>query len=118
MIQCPVKPASRDEALRLMKQGIEDIAANGVTAEELDKVVKYAEKNYADNQKKNEYWDSLITDKTTWNVDRFTGRLDVIKNLSSKQIQHFARKFLLGQGNCVTVSMLPENFSEEGMSGN
>ncbi len=118
MIQCPVKPASRDEALRLMKQGIEDIAANGVTAEELDKVVKYAEKNYADNQKKNEYWDSLIADKTTWNVDRFTGRLDVIKNLSSKQIQHFARKFLLGQGNCVTVSMLPENFSEKGMSGN
>ncbi|MDD6538160.1 MAG: insulinase family protein [Bacteroidales bacterium] len=116
-IQCPVKPASLDSALLLMRQGIEDIAAKGVTAEELDKVKKYAEKALADNQKKNGYWDDVITEKVVWNKDSRTGCEAAIQGVTSDKIRAFAKQVLLKQGNCITISMLPADFSEEGMSG-
>ena len=40
-VYCPVKPAKADSALVLMEQGILDIARDGVTAEELDKVKQF-----------------------------------------------------------------------------
>ena len=40
-IYCPVKPESMQEALRLMKVDLEDVAANGVKDEELNKVKEF-----------------------------------------------------------------------------
>lgn len=107
-IYCPVKPEGRDEALKLMKQGLEDIAANGVKPEELAKVKEFELKDYADSQKKNNYWQDLVLSKLLWNKDQQAGYEDAIKNLSSADIQMFVKDVLLKQNNCVTVSMLPE----------
>ena len=112
-IQCPVKPAKLDSALLLMKQGIEDIAAKGVTAEELDKVITFNLKDYADSQKKNGYWMNLIESKVRWNKDEQTGYEEVLRNLTSKDIQDFVNNVLLKQRNCITVSMRPTDFSEK-----
>lgn len=112
-IYCPVKPALRDSALLLMEQGILDIARDGVTEEELDKVKKFELKEYADNQRKNAYWQGLIVAQTQWKKDEQTGYEDVINKLSSKDIQDFVKNVLLKQKNRVTVSMLPEDFSEK-----
>lgn len=112
-IYCPVKPAKLDSALLLVKQGIEDIAAKGVTAEELDKVIKYELKTYADNQKKNGYWSNLIYAKTRWNKDEHTGYEATIKSVTSKDIQNFVKNVLLKQNNCVTVSMRPTDMTED-----
>lgn len=111
-IYCPVKPAKRDSALLLMEQGIQDIAANGVTAEELDKVKQFELKDYADSQRKNTYWQNLIAAKTQWDKDLKTGNEDAIKEVSSKDIQDFVKKVMLKQKNRITVSMLPEDFKE------
>ena len=112
-IYCPVKPAKLDSALLLMKQGLEDVANKGVTAEELDKVTTFELKDYADNQKKNEYWQNLIMDKTRWNKDGQTGYEATIKALTPADIQNFAKNVVLKQMNRCTISMLPADFTEK-----
>ena len=111
-IYCPVQPAKADSALLLMRQGIEEIARNGVTEEELNKVKEFELKEYADNQKDNGYWQGLISAKVFWNVDRRTGREDAIKSVTPADIQAFCRDIVLKQNNCGTVVMLPASLEE------
>lgn len=112
-VYCPVKPAKLDSALLLIKQGIEDVATKGVTAEELDKVVTFNLKDFADSQKKNSYWNGLITSKIRWNKDTRTGYEEALKALKPADVQNFAKDVLLKQNNCCTISMLPEDFTEQ-----
>ncbi len=111
-IYCPMKPAAKDSVLLLMEQGIMEMAKNGVTAEELDKVKKFEAKEYESNQKKNGYWTSLIIDKTRWNKDEHTDYVKTVESVTSKDIQNFINKVLLKQKNRVTISMLPEDMTE------
>ncbi|MBR1652395.1 MAG: insulinase family protein [Alloprevotella sp.] len=111
-IYCPVQPAKADSALLLMRQGIEEIAKNGVTEEELGKVKEFELKEYADNQKQNSYWQGLIQNKVNWNVDRRTGRENAIKGVTTADVQAFCRDLLLRQNNCATVVMLPASLEE------
>lgn len=111
-IYCPVKPAKADSALVLMEQGIQEIARDGVTAEELDKVKQFELKTYADNQRQNGYWEELIIGKSVWNKDEQTGYEDTIKNLTSDDIKRFVNDVLLKQKNRVTVTMLPADMKE------
>ena len=111
--QCPVKPAQLDSALLLMKQGIEDIAKNGVTADELEKVLAFELKDNADNQKKNGYWMNLITEKVIWNKDLRTNYESTLKSITSKDIQDFVNNVVLKQNNCITVSMRPTDMTEK-----
>lgn len=111
-IYCPVKPAKADSALLLMEQGILEIAKGGVTKEELDKVKEFELKEYADNQRKNSYWQSLIVAVNTWKQDEQTGYEETIRNLTSEDIRKFVNDVLLKQHNRVTVTMLPVDFTE------
>ena len=111
-IYCPVKPQLKDEALRLVRLDIDKIAAEGVTAEELDKVKKFELKSFNDKQRENGYWQGLIGSKVNWNKDTQKDYEKTIQNLSSKDIQNFVKNVLLKQNNCITVSMLPEDMTE------
>jgi zinc protease len=111
-IYCPVKPALKDEALRLVRLDIDKIAAEGVTAEELDKVKKFELKSFNDKQRENGYWQGLITSKVNWNKDTQKDYEKAIQSLSSKDVQNFVKNVLLKQNNCITVSMLPEDMTE------
>lgn len=111
-IQCPVKPAKRDSALLLMKQGIDDIAAKGVTAEELDKVKKFMLKTFDNNQKENSYWQGLIQAKVQWNKDERSDYQQAVNSLTSDDIKKFVSGTMLKQNNVATVSMLPADFKE------
>ncbi len=111
-IQCPVKPAKIDSALVLMKEGLDDISKNGVTKDELDKVITFELKEFANNQKKNEYWTGLILNKTLWGKDNCTGYEETLKSVTPKDIQDFVNNVLLKQRNCVTVTMCPTDLTE------
>ncbi len=112
-IYCPMKPAAKDSVLLLMEEGIMDIAKNGVTAEELDKVKAFEAKEFDSNQKKNNYWQNLIAAKTRWNKDEHTNYVKTMQSVTSADIKKFVNKFLLKQKNRTTISMLPEDLSEE-----
>lgn len=107
-IVCPVKPEKMDSALYLMKVGIDDIAAKGVTAEELTKVKEFAVKDYNDNQRENAYWQNAIVSRAVWGKEQHEGMLDAINSVTSDDIKNFVNNTLLKQNNCVTVTMLPE----------
>lgn len=111
-IYCPFKPALRDSVLLLMQEAIDDIAKNGVTSEELDKVKKFEIKNYADNQRKNSYWQGLISTKVRWSKDEQTGYEDTVNGISSDDIRQFVNGVMLKQKNCITVSMLPTDMRD------
>ncbi len=111
-IQCPVKPAKIDSALVLMQEGLEAISKNGVTKDELDKVVTFELKEFANNQKRNEYWTNLILNKTLWGKDERTGYEETLKSVTPKDIQDFVNNVLLKQGNCITVTMCPTDLTE------
>ncbi len=112
-IQCPVKPAKLDSALLLMKQDLENVANKGVTDEELNKVVTFELKDYADSQKKNSYWENLIVNKVRWNKDEQTGYEAALKAIRPADVQNFAKDVVLKQKNCCTISMLPADFTEK-----
>ena len=112
-VYCPVKPAKLDSALLLMKQGIEDIANKGVTADELDEVKKFELKDFADSQKKNGYWLNLITTKVLYGRDLQTNYEATMKGITSADIQKLAKSVLLKQNNCITVSMRPTDMTEK-----
>ena len=111
-IYCPVKPAKADSATALIRQTIEEIAANGVTEEELGKVKEFELKEYADNQKKNNYWIELMQSRVNWGRDRRTGREDAIRSVTSADVQAFCRDILLKKGTRLSVTMLPASFEE------
>ena len=107
VIVCPVKPEKADSALLLMRQAIDDIARNGVTAEELDKVKKYELKTYADSQRQNGYWQGAAVETIEWDNDPVTGFKETVEAITPADVQAFVRDVVLKQGNCVTVTMLP-----------
>lgn len=98
--------------LTLINADLQDIADNGVTAEELDKVVKFELKTYADNQKKNGYWQSLITEKVCWGVDNYEGYEKTVSSVTSDDLKDFVRNRILKEGNRVEVVMLPTDLTE------
>lgn len=111
-IYCPVQPAKADSALMFIRLGIEEIAQNGVTEEELNKVKEFELKEYADNQKRNGYWQGLISSKVFWNVDRRTGREEAIRSVTPADIKAFCRDLVLKHNNCGTIVMLPASLEE------
>ncbi len=111
-IQCPFKPAARDSVLLLMRQAIDDIAAHGVTDEELDKVRKYELKTYADNQRQNSYWQNRIQSRVMWGKDSSEDFEAIAGSITSDDIRAFVNDVLLRQNNCITISMVPADFTE------
>lgn len=112
-VYCPVKPAMMDEALELMQKGIEEIAKDGVKDEELQKFKEFELKEYADNQRNNNYWQQVISNKVNWNNDLQTGYEECLKSLTSDDIKAFVNDVLLKQFNRCIVTILPTNFTEE-----
>ena len=112
LIGCPVKPAQVDDALRLMDEGLADLAAKGVKNDELDKAVKYLLKTTADSQRKNEFWQGGIVELVTKSNDAITNREAIINSITSADIQSFVNDVLLKQNNRATVIMLPASLKE------
>ena len=111
-VYCPVKPAMMDEALALMQQGIEEVAKDGVTDEELNKFKEFELKQYAESQRSNGYWQNLIVGKNLWGFDEQTGYEAAVKAVSSDDIKAFVNDVLLKDFNRTIVTMLPTDFSE------
>lgn len=112
MVQVPCKPAKIDSALILLDQGIQEIAKDGVTKEEMDKVLQYNLKTYTDVQRSNDYWEGLITAKNYWNRDNHTGYEAVLRSVTSDDVRNFVKNVLLKQRNLRTIIMQPADFKE------
>ena len=111
-VVCPTKPAKMDSTLLLLDQGLEELAQKGVTAEELDNVMKSNLKTYTDNQRKNNFWQARMTNLVEWDKDTYADYEQTARSIRPEDIQAFAKDVLLKQKNCVTVTMLPADMKE------
>ena len=91
-----------------MKEGLHELAKNGVRPDELEEVKRFEIKQYEEQQRNNNYWQALIVQKNMWNKDDRTGYLEAIKSLTSADVQRFANKVLLRDCNCATIITLPK----------
>ncbi len=107
-VYAPFTPEKCDSVLLLMKEGLHELAKNGVRPDELEEVKRFEIKQYEEQQRNNGYWQGLIEQKNMWNKDDRTGYLEAIKSLTSADVQRFANKVLLRDGNCATIIMLPK----------
>lgn len=111
--EVPFTPSMCDSVIVLIKEGIDEISANGITDDELSQIKKYRTKVYADSQRQNSYWQNLIMNLVVWGKDERTNYLEYLENLSSDDVKAFLNDVVLKSGNMVTVAMLPVNFEEK-----
>ena len=111
-IYCPFTPAKCDSVVMLVRQSIDEIAANGVTSEELTSFKLFQQKQFDNNQRQNGYWAGLIEDKIEWDLDGQTEFASILEKLSSDDIRNYVKDVVLKANNCITVIMLPEDFTE------
>lgn len=112
-IYCPFTPVKCDSVAMLVRQSINDIAANGVTTSELSDYKLFQQKQFANNQRQNGYWAGLIENKIEWDIDSRTEYESILEKLSSDDIRNFVKDVVLPANNCITIIMLPDDFTEK-----
>ena len=107
-IFAPFTPEKVDSVLLLMDQGLNEIAKDGVTDEELSEVKKFEHKEYEEAQRSNGYWQGLMVAKNNWGKDGQKTYLETLDAVTSEDIKTFVNRVLLRDRNRATIIMLPK----------
>ena len=98
-------PELREKLTGMAIDLLHKYAEEGPRQKDLDKVRDYMLKKYAENQKENNYWSTLMYN---YALTGFDGNKDYEKTLSSittNDLKKFAKKFIK-QGNKIEISMV------------
>ena len=104
---CPMNPDKQETAVRLMHEGIENMAKQ-VDADQLQKVKEYMLKQIDVDAKKNGYWVNTITTWKDYGLDVHTDYKKTVEALTTESLRDFLNQ-LLKSGNHAEVIMLPES---------
>lgn len=97
-------PKLTDKLLGKVKDGLKDIAANGPSEENLNKIKEFMLKNYTEAQRNNSHWLKAINSYYAWNTDIQNGYDAKIKAITPADIKAFAG-MLFAQKNEIDVIM-------------
>ena len=73
------------------KEGLLQLATEGVTADQLAKVVKYMTKRHNDLLRENAYWMAIVTDNNRYGTDDYTPYFDYLNAITPADIQQMAK---------------------------
>jgi len=107
IIQFDTDPAKAEEMIKLAIRGVEDIAKNGPTEEQMVKVRENFLKNVSESRINNSYWSNNLRQYDLTGVDLDTEREAIINSLTAEKVKNFVAD-LIGQGNLVKIVMNPE----------
>ncbi len=102
----PLKPELADTSLVVINRELDNIANNGISQENLDKVKEYMQKTFVENQRENNAWLSHIVRYYRRGLDFNTDYEQTLKALTSKDIQKIAQ-LLQKSKQDYTVIMMP-----------
>ena len=102
---CPMKPEKAELALQILREEVQN-ATQTIDNEKLTKVKELMFKHYEDNQKKNSYWDNVITMWRKYGIDIQTDGRTIIEKQTTETLKDFMKEFI--KGNRIQVVMLPE----------
>ena len=105
------RPSLCDKLRSLAVDGINDLAANGPTDEEVNSAVLNLKKNLPERRLTNSYWQSAIESYELYGHDTDVENEAAINALTKEKIQAVVQE-LLSQGNLLEVVMKPANTAE------
>ena len=106
MVLFDTDPKLADELMEIVDLEINNIAENGVRAEDLAKIKEFFAKQHPDEIKQNSYWSNTIGTFHNSGYDFTTGYMDVVNSITSEDLQAMA-KLILEENNIVKVIMDP-----------
>ena len=107
-VSCQFKPEKKDIVLGIMRNALSEIANGQVTDDVLNKIKEKMIKDYDTNIKDNSYWIALLSMYVDRNVDEYNGYKDAVNRVTAADITNFVKNSLLKSGNCIEVTMTPE----------
>ena len=105
------RPSLCDKLRSLALEGINDLAANGPTDDEVNSAVLNLKKNLPERRLRNSYWQSAIESYELYGHDIDVENEAAINALTKEKIQSVLQE-VLSQGNLVEVVMKPANTTE------
>ncbi len=106
LIQFDTDPARNDEMIQLIFDGLEGLAKNGPTPNQMTMTKENLAKNIPENRISNRYWADCLREFHRLGIDLDSQKEAIIDGLTAKKIQAYA-KMLLDQNNQLTVTMKP-----------
>lgn len=101
------KPEIYEKLLKITKSELERLANKGPTETELLLVKRIMTRQMERIMNENSYWLEKISGYYFKNLDEHTQYMEILNNLTIKDIWNFTKDFL-SQGNLIEVVMLPE----------
>ncbi|MCM1333156.1 MAG: insulinase family protein [Bacteroides sp.] len=111
-VRFTTNPEKMDLAVGLVKEGLENMVANGPDAENLAKVKEYLRKTLESNRTVNQYWMYIHNQEWFTGVNLDKGYEDVLAGITAKDVQDFAAD-MLRQNNRIQVVMNSPKDNEE-----
>ena len=105
------RPSLCDKLRSLALDGINDLAANGPTDDEVSSAILNLKKNIPERRLTNSYWQTAIESYLTYGHDIDVENEAAINALTKEKIQS-ALQEVLAQGNLIEVVMKPANTAE------
>lgn len=106
LIQFDTDPSRNDEMMKLVFEGIETLANNGPTAEQLTMTKENFAKNIPENRISNRYWASRLREYNRLGIDSDSQQEAIVNSIDAEKIKAFGQA-LLSQGNRLQVTMNP-----------
>ena len=106
------KPALCEKLRDLAKKGIEDLAANGPTAEEINMTKLNLEKKIPENRIRNGYWEDCLIEYLDHSKNHDAAYEAAVAGLTGEKIQA-ALKAIMDKGNLVEVVIVPDGAAEK-----
>ena len=105
LVMFQTSPELREKLTGMAVDLLHKFAEEGPRQKDLDKVREYMLKKYAENQKENGYWSSLMLNYALDGVDSYKDYEKILNSITIDDLKKFA-KSLLKQGNSIEVSMV------------
>ena len=103
----PLKPEMTDTTALIVQQVLEDVAAKGVSNEDIKKAKEYLLKTYTQNQRENGFWMGRIETMQRRKYDPYKNYEAIVQGTTNADLQKLAKQ-ALKDGNRVRIFMLGE----------
>ena len=105
------KPSLADKLRELAKKGLNELATDGPTQDEVNAAILNLKKNIPENRQNNRYWDECLHDWVIYGTDSDKATEEAINALTAGQIKDIVKE-IVNSGNLIEAVMVPGKTTE------
>jgi zinc protease len=99
-------PAKADKMVGILHEEVKNILENGPKSEDVQKAKEFFIKDFADQQKQNNFWFNVLYNHYIDHIDKTTDYIKLVNELNPEKIKAFANK-TFAKKNIVEIVMIP-----------